>query len=227
VPNTDFFGNPRPQGTGYDIGAVEFGAAFNTPNLANITPNNGIGTVSVTLIGSDLTGATAVNVSGSGVTVSFTVVSDSEISATFSIASGAAIGARNVTVTTPNGTTNPVQFTVGQAVVAFTGPVPVMSAADTSIKNAVITLQNTGNGPLTLSSTVPTSIANVSGTGTGTASIQPGGSCTLGAVVNPAGSCTINVRWVPTNTLTANLAVTVTDTGAATATQTSATFPAN
>jgi hypothetical protein len=36
VPNTDFFGNTRPQGGAYDVGAVEYVAAANTP-IATVT----------------------------------------------------------------------------------------------------------------------------------------------------------------------------------------------
>jgi hypothetical protein len=121
TPRTDFFGNPRPDPAvpnRFDVGAVEFLNSANGPKLSSITPNTGLrGTnVAVTLIGSDLValaGATSVNVSGAGVTVtSITVVSDSEIMATFSITTTAGLTTRNVTVTTPNGTSNAVTFTV-------------------------------------------------------------------------------------------------------------------
>jgi hypothetical protein len=112
------------------------------------------------------------------------------------------------------------------AVVSFTGPVPALNTGGSSTKNGVITVHNTGTGALTL--TAAPTIAKVSGAGTGTPSIQPGGTCVSGFVVAPTtGTCTINVRWVPINTSTANLNVTLTDTGAATGTQTSNTFPAN
>lgn len=116
-----------------------------------------------------------------------------------------------------------------QAAVTFTGPAPVLTTTTGNLttKNGVITVRNSGTAPLTLSATVAPSIAKISGTGTGTASIQPGGTCSLGGIVAAGATCTINVRWAPTNTLTANLAVTITDSGAATTSQTSATFPAN
>jgi hypothetical protein len=134
----------------------------------------------------------------------------------------------NVNVAAPATTPGTVALTgnVTQAIVAFSAPTPALNTGGTSTKNGVITVSNTGTGPLTL--TAAPSIAKASGTGTGTPSIQPGGTCISGAVIPAAtGTCTINVRWVPTNTLTANLAVTLTDSGAATGTQTSATFPAN
>jgi len=118
APKTDYFGHVRPAGTGYDIGAVEYIAADNTPKLSSITPNTGVrGTsVNVTLIGTDfvdIQGSTSMAVSGAGITITaFSVVSDSEITATLAIAANAGLGAHNVTVITLNGTSNAVPFTV-------------------------------------------------------------------------------------------------------------------
>jgi hypothetical protein len=142
-----------------------------------------------------------------------------------------AVGLQNATVTINASVTvtgSPVSLSgtgVPAAVVSFTGPVPAMNGGGLSQKNGVVTVHNTGAGALTLSAAP--AIAKFSGAGTGTSSIQPGGTCVSGAVVAPTtGTCTINVRWVPTNTATANLRVTLTDTGATTGTQTF-TFPAN
>jgi hypothetical protein len=119
APTTDFFGNPRVGNP--DLGAIEFRAAgngggnTNPPQLTSINPSSGLrnATVAVTLNGTGLTGATAVTVSGTGVTVSgVTVVNDTTVTANFAISTTAALGARAVTVTTPNGTTNSVPFTV-------------------------------------------------------------------------------------------------------------------
>jgi len=65
------------------------------------------------LTGTNLTGATAVNGLGTGVTVNtIVVVSSTQITANFVIANTATLGARNVSVTTPGGTSNTVTFTV-------------------------------------------------------------------------------------------------------------------
>ncbi len=85
------------------------------PTLTSISPTTGTHntTVSVTLTGTNLTGATAVNVSGLLVTVSnVQVVNSTTVTATFTIANLAPRTARNVTVTTPGGTSNSVTFTV-------------------------------------------------------------------------------------------------------------------
>jgi len=85
------------------------------PVLSSISLNSGAqgANVPVTITGTGLTGATKVNVSGTGVTYSgLTVVGDTTVTAVFAIAPNATLGARNVTVTTPGGTSNAVTFTV-------------------------------------------------------------------------------------------------------------------
>jgi hypothetical protein len=90
--------------------------AITGPVLTSISPvsaNRNSTGVAITLNGSGLTGATSINFSGGGITVTgFGVVSDTQITGTVNIAPGAAAGARNVTVTAPGGTSNPETFTV-------------------------------------------------------------------------------------------------------------------
>jgi hypothetical protein len=115
APSTDFYGNPRKGNNAVDAGAVEFASSVAAPTLTSIVPNTGLrGTaVPVTLTGTNLTGAFAVNIAGTGVTVSnVVVVSATTVTATFTITNVAATGPRNVRVSTPGGTTNPVTFTV-------------------------------------------------------------------------------------------------------------------
>jgi hypothetical protein len=82
------------------------------PTLTSISPNSlpaGL-SVSVTLTGTSLTGITAINanpVGTSGITVTgLTVVSSTQVIATFVVAANATQGNRNITVTTPGGTTD-------------------------------------------------------------------------------------------------------------------------
>jgi hypothetical protein len=89
------------------------------PTLATIAPISGsraTGVVPVTLTGTNFYAGATVAVSGGGVTVSgVTVVSTTQITATFTIGGGAALTARNVTVTSGGVTTAPpptVTFTV-------------------------------------------------------------------------------------------------------------------
>ena len=115
---TDYYGNPRPDPANpnhFDVGAVEFQNGSGVGTIASISPNTGVqGTVvNVTITGTDLALASAVNVSGTGITVSaVTAVNATTVTATFTIAPTATLGARNVTVTTPAGTTNAGTFTV-------------------------------------------------------------------------------------------------------------------
>jgi hypothetical protein len=86
------------------------------PTLASISPATGSRgtTVSVTLTGAFLAGATGVTVSGTRVTVTAvnSSVGGTQVTANFAIATNAATGSRSVTVVTPNGNTNSVTFTV-------------------------------------------------------------------------------------------------------------------
>jgi hypothetical protein len=117
------------------------------------------------------------------------------------------------------------------ASVGFSAPAPPLTTAtaNRNTKNGVITVTNSGTGPLTLSA-APTIAKSVGSTGT--FSIQPGGTCLSGTVVaSGGGQCTIDVRYVPpaapTTLTTATANVTVTDSGAATGSQTSPNISGN
>lgn len=98
------------------------------PALTSISPNRSLvgQAVAVTLTGTGFASGATVNVSGTLVTVSnTTVVSSTQITATFTIAALAALGDRNVTVTTSGVTTNAVTFTIA----------PPLSVSSTSPTN--------------------------------------------------------------------------------------------
>ena len=205
------------------------------PTLTGISPATGVrGTVvPVTISGANLTGTTAVTVSGAGVTVTgFTVANDATVNATFSIATGAGLGSRNVTVTTAAGNSASVPFRVVGGTIGFAGPTPALTtaAADRTTKGpGIITVTNTiapgaNAGPVTL--TQAPGISRL--TGTGTFSIV-GGSCALGTVLNPGGTCTINVQYQPpaTGGVGSSGRVTLTDTGALAGSQNSPPFNGN
>ena len=72
--------------------------------ISSVTPNQGVqaASVPVTIAGSGFVVGAAVTVNGAGVTVStVNVSSPTQLTATFAIAAGAAVGARDVTVTNP------------------------------------------------------------------------------------------------------------------------------
>src|SRR5262249_19542418 len=69
--------------------------------------------IAVTLTGSNFVAGASIQMSGSGVSASnVTVISATQINATFTVASNAATGSRNVTVLTAGGTSSAVSFTV-------------------------------------------------------------------------------------------------------------------
>jgi hypothetical protein len=90
-------------------------SAPSAPALTTVSPNSGGqgNAVPVTLTGTSFIGGASVAVNGTGVTVSnVNVVSSTSITATFTIAANATVGAHNVTVTTSSGTSNTATFTV-------------------------------------------------------------------------------------------------------------------
>lgn len=127
--------------------------------LISITPDEGDqNTVAaVTLAGTGMGGASpSITVSGADVTVSGLVQgSSTSWTANFTIGASAATGARNVTVTTADGTSNAVTFTV-------TG-----SAAPTLTSSSVSTFVVGNVTPTTLTGTSfdPTATVAISGTG--------------------------------------------------------------
>jgi hypothetical protein len=148
APLDDFFGNLRKSNGAVDVGAVEFaGATAAAPTLASIAPNSARRgqAVSVTLTGTNLTGATAVTVSGTlanAIAVSnLVVVNDTTITATFTIGATASItgaaATHTVSVQTPGGTSNTVSFTVfGPTVASIT---PASGARGTTVTGVTIT----------------------------------------------------------------------------------------
>jgi sugar lactone lactonase YvrE len=92
------------------------------PTLTSLSPSSGVQgtTLTVTFTGKGFsggsscsTGETKVTISGTGVTATDVKVnSDTSVTAKFTIEAAAAPGARNVTVTTADGTTKAQQFTV-------------------------------------------------------------------------------------------------------------------
>jgi hypothetical protein len=210
--------------------AVTFTVASSAPTLTSVSPTSGERgrTVAVTLNGSNLTGATAVTVSGTGVTCTVPVVATGGASATSSctIAATAALGARTISVRTPAGTSNTEAFRVTGATVALSAPAPSLVTGTTTAHSGTITVSNaTGAnaGPFTF--TANPAVAKV-GTAGGTFSIT-GGTCTSVTTLAPGATCTIVVTYTPSGTTTATAHVTVTGTGLATASVTGANFTAN
>src|SRR5262249_3680951 len=119
------------------------------------------------------------NVSGTGITVSNVAVSSpSSLTARFTLGPGSAVGTYSVTVTTANGTSGPVQFSVfGAPPPTITSIAPISGARGTTVNVTI-----TGTGFATGAS------VSVSGTGV-----------TVGNV-NVVSSTTITARFVISST---------------------------
>ncbi len=220
APLEDFFGSLRKTNGAVDIGAVEFASNVNAPTLSGAAPNSGVrGTVvPVTITGTNLTGTSAVTVSGTNVNVTIGTVTDTSISATFTILSGAATGLRNVSVTTPGGTTTLNNaFRVTGATVTTTATGLTTNPSNRNPKDGTVTVTNTATGanagPLTL--TAAPTVTRATGLGTFTVT---GGTCVSGLIVSPGGSCTVLVHYAPpaTGSVTSTGHVTLQNSGAST-----------
>jgi Bacterial Ig domain len=226
APTTDFFGTPRPQGTGFDIGAVEF--VF-PPAKLSVTPT-------AQAFGSVIDGNTSpqqtFTLSNSG------GLSATGIALTFSGPFSQTGGTCGPTLAANANCTITVVFAPTAA-----GPAAgsLAIAANVPVTGSSVTLTGTGIAQVTTASVSPTSLAfgslmtgstssaqtvtvtntgNVALTG-GTFSLaapfsQPagaaGGSCGAGLAVGA--SCTLNVVFAPATAAAFNQALTVAYTGA-------------
>jgi hypothetical protein len=98
----------------------------------------------------------------------------------------------------------------------------VTGTADTTVKNATLTVNNVGTGPLTFTSAK--TLPGTNNTGTGTFAVAPGATgtpCTANLVIAAGSSCTLNIQYTPpaSGPVASSARVVVTDTGAATASQ--------
>ena len=215
APSLDFFGTARKTNNAVDVGAVEFlGATPAAPTLTSITPNTGVHgtTVAVTLIGTNLTGATAVTVSGLGVTCTITgTPTATTVTASCVIARTALQTLRTVTVTTPGGTSNSVNFQVTGATLGYSPVTPTLLNGSAATHNGFVTVTNTASGASAAPFTFTAAPAIARLFGPGTFSII-GGTCTATTVLNPGATCTIQVQYAPGGSTTAASA-TITLTG--------------
>jgi hypothetical protein len=139
------------------VGVLLNTTVYAAPTLTSINPTSASVGRSVTLTGTNLTGATAVSFNGT-VATTFVVVNSGTITAT--VPPGATSG--NVTVTTPNGTTGGLLFTItySDLVVSTTTIIPAGTYSS-------ITVTSTGNGTLAGSVVVNNAVE-----------VQPGGALT-------------------------------------------------
>jgi hypothetical protein len=134
------------------------------PSIASISPASGLqgATVPVTINGSNFLSGASVAVSNPGVAVSnVTVVSASQITASFTIAANAAPGNANVTVTTSNGTSAPAGFAVIPPPPALTAITPASATQGAMVPVTISGSNFTASATVSVSSSGVT-VSNVS-----------------------------------------------------------------
>jgi parallel beta-helix repeat protein len=181
-----------PDGMGVGHGKFTVVQAALLPTIITVNPAEGTRnqSLTVTITGTNLTGATAVSF-GAGVTVSsFTVNSPTQITVNITVAPDAALGARTVSVTTPAGTAAKADgFTVIQGHLIGTGSASGSGTYGSGgFSNPSLTppspLPNIGNTSATLSASeiLPGETVEVSTTVTNTG--NAGGSSVVRVYVN-------------------------------------------
>jgi hypothetical protein len=223
APSLDFFGTPRPQGSGFDIGAVEFplptvapsplafgNVVVNTSSTLALTLRNpGHGTLSG--IGFMVTGS-GFSSTGSNCGPTLAAGASCTIPVTFSpTATGAYSGQVTVTAAGVPVTGSPVSLTgTGVAPIGSVTPTS-LTFADTVVTSTsaaqAVTLSNTGTASLTGINpgfTGPFSRATGAAGGTCGTALAAGSTCTIGVVFNP------NAAGPLSGTLTVNAAFPVT-----------------
>ncbi|MFN7996373.1 MAG: SBBP repeat-containing protein [Bryobacteraceae bacterium] len=218
---------------GGTTGPVTFTVIPPPPSISAINPaggSQGAG-VPVTLTGANFVPGTTISTSNPGITIAaVTVVSPTQITATFNIAANAPTGAARVTVTTSGGTSQPASFTVNPPAATLTSINPASGLAGTAVP---VTLSGTnfasgatiavGNPGVAVSNVTIVSANQITATFTIAADAAPGAasvtvttSGTSSAAVtftinSPAPSLTsIDVSTVPQG---ATLAVTLSGSG--------------
>jgi hypothetical protein len=155
------------------VGPVSFTVTSAQPTLTSISPTSGVQAtaVAVTLTGTNFVSGATVSTTNSGIAVSnVTVVSATQITATFNIAANATLGMTNVTVTTSGGTSSPVVFTVlAPPTLTSISPtsgvqgtaVPVTLAGTNFVSGATVSTTNSG---ITVSNVTVTSATQITAT---------------------------------------------------------------
>jgi hypothetical protein len=134
VNSVNVWGGGSAMASASDLTTV-LAAGGSTPALSNIAPATGVqgASVPVTLTGTNFVTGATVATNNIGIAVSaVTVVSATQITATFTIATNATLGAANVTVAAGGGTSAAVVFTVNPAPSGITLMQPVKICPNTN-----------------------------------------------------------------------------------------------
>src|ERR1700693_4438592 len=164
------------------------------PTLASITPTSGGrgASVGVTLTGTNFFAGATINLSGTGITPSgLTVMNSTTITATFTIAANAPLGAQNVSVTTAGGTSGTVAFTVNS-----TPPPPTLASVRPSsdAQGTIIGVTLTGTN------FIAGATINVSGTGVTPRGVTVMNGTTITATFTIASNATLGAHNVSVTT---------------------------
>jgi hypothetical protein len=171
--------------------SVRLNQPVNVPTLTSLSPTTGVEGTSVTLTGTNFTGATGISFNGTSAT---TLSVSGATTATATVPAGTTTG--NVTITTPNGTSNGVNFTLTPSLRSL-----VLSAGSLSPDFASGTTSYVLTVPGTTTSTTVTptnaqapggsitvnGTSVASGTASGAIALSPG-SNTITVVVDPVGT---------------------------------------
>jgi len=156
--------------------ATDLGWITSAPTLTSISPSSGqLGTV-VTLTGTNLSGATAVDF-GSGNLGTITSNSATQITVTAPAGSGTV----DVTVTTANGTSGPETFTYGTTTTTTLAAAPTSAAYGANVA-------------------LTATVSSGSGTPTGTVDFYDNGASLGTATLNGSGIATLNTTLLPVGT---------------------------
>jgi hypothetical protein len=219
APGTDFFGNARPQGGAFDIGAVELGGTTSTAT-ASVSPislafgNQAIGTASAS---QTLTVANTGTVALAGGTFTF----GGGTPQPFARAGGTGAGTCGATLAVGATCTLNVVFSP-TAVTSFSRTLTVAYTGAT-VTGSPVTLTGTGTGTaavtvtptsltfgpqlngttsafqtLTLSNTTATAFTSLAATFTGPFSRNNTGGTNCGTTLGSGATCTIRVQFTPT-----------------------------
>ena len=152
--------------SGHGTLSAGFTVTKDAPTVTNVSPSASIqgSSATVTITGTNFTGATGVSFGGGIDVVSFNPISDTEITASIVIANHAFVGSRFVTVVNQSGRgIDPTGFNVTKNVTA-----PTPTTTPTTTTKTTPTTTTTSTTPTTTTSTTPTTTTSTSTTPTTT-----------------------------------------------------------
>src|SRR5215468_4254257 len=167
---------------------VDQALAALVPSISSVTPNQGAAgtTVSVAINGSGFVAGSTVSLSGTGVAASnVSLASATQLTATLTIAAGAPLGARDLTVTNPNGSGGTLAgaFSVAAPSIALISVTPNKGVAGASVPVTI-----TGSG------FVAGTTVSLSGTGVSASNVTVNSATQLTATLTITSGASLGAR---------------------------------